>query len=437
MRAAFLVVLVIAALASAEIAAETSVLSNLENVEQLINAEGLAAVQAKAASEMQAMTAEQRTQLLSMASELVAQGDDRKKDDKKDEKKKKDHGVRVSFKWTNIDVRNFLTWIVSQNEKFGKLEDISLGNNGKDGKKGKKQDKLTEEELKLLKFWVDLRSLDTAGQHGGYWFYRVRVSGTMQSDSIYNACNKYGLKPACNLGGWNDGRCQDTQYSSGRHMSYPGHNLEDWQYWFNSGLYFYTASANGPWPLQNIWGTHQWTYWGHENRWTLCTTNKDPEWTKWLAMHKRYYGIHKKRYEWVEARYKTLTKLRDTESMGEHRGMHWFKVPFSGSSVSDNLLRACLAYDMMPSCSYHGYQNGDCIDSPFDWGRYISYPPHNIEGWQGNNNGIYFHSGTAYYSYSLRNWGGSHYWAGDNGGYTMCVSFRDPFEHWSYYHSFN
>jgi hypothetical protein len=259
---------------------------------------------------------------------------------------------------------------VSQNEKYGKLEDISLGSPGH-GKGGKKLKKLTEKELKQLKFWAALRSLDTVGQKGGYYWYRVRVSGVMQSNSIHSACNKYGLKPACNLGGWNDGRCQDTQYSSGRHMSYPPHNLEDWQYWFNSGLYFFTASANGPWPLQNIWGTHQWTYWGHENRWTLCVTNKDPAWTKWLAMHKRYYGLNKRRYAWVESRYKVLKKLRETQSLGQHRGMHWFKVPFSGSSVSSNLLRACLAYDMMPSCSYHGYQNGECVDSPFDWGRYM------------------------------------------------------------------
>ena len=88
------------------------------------------------------MTHEQHTELIQLASTLLKEGDDVKsKDEKKDDKKKvkKDDGIHVSFKWTNIDVRNFLTWIVTQNDKAGKLDNIQLGMGGAHKKQHKRE----------------------------------------------------------------------------------------------------------------------------------------------------------------------------------------------------------------------------------------------------------------------------------------------------------
>jgi len=445
MKFAIFAVLLSLAFVSAELSQETSVLSNLENVESLINTEGLAAVQTRASQELQQMSYEQQVQLVQLASELVAQGDDRKdekKDGKKDDKKPEE-GVRVSFKWTNIDVRNFLTWIVTQDPSKGKLENIKLGqgdeHEGKHGHKHKAE-KLTEEEEKKLRAWEKLRELDYTGPHDNKWFYRVRASGTMNAQNIREACHKYGLKPSGALNGWNDGNQADSGYNNGRYMSYMPHNLEDWQNWFNLGLYFYVGTnINGGWPLQNVWGTHRWSGWGEDSRWTLCQSDKNPDWEGWHKLHQKHHAHHGKRSEWAHKRYELLKQIKQLETTGQVRGqMHFFKVPVSGQMVHSNILEACLKYQMMPAQSMYGWQDGTTVDTPFSWGRYFSYPPHNIEGWQNSfDNGVYFDCAQAYSGYSLRNYGGSHQWSyGDSNGQTMCVSFRNPLEEWDMLHHF-
>jgi len=259
------------AMATEHSSEQKEVLSMLDTLHEQIEEHGLQSIRDRASAEFAKMSEQNKMSLLAVDSEAHAEP-----------AAAKDNGIDVSFKWTKVDVRNFLTWLVSQNDKAGTLSDIKLGSvrGGKSGN-GKKCAKNHRSRWNRLRA---LKRLETAGNHGGLWWYKVQVKGLMNAANILTACKKHGLKPACDHTAYSDGVCVNSNYNQGRHLSYPPHALEGWQNSFFPGMYLYCGYANGGWPLQNTGSTHRWSGYGEENRMTACVDSKKPDW----AWHKKF-----------------------------------------------------------------------------------------------------------------------------------------------------
>ena len=190
-----------------------------------------------------------------------------------------DRAIGVSFKWSKVDVKNFLAWLVDQKANAGVLDSLLMNSAKAQGKK-----KLSAKMRALLKRLRKLKQLPTAGQHGGLWWYKVDCGGACNSGSILNACQKYRLKPACDHTAYSDGQCVNSQYNQGRHLSYPGHALEGWQHNFFPQCHIYAGMANGGHPLQNTGSTHRWSYGESGN--TVCVSSERPR----FKLLKKYRG---------------------------------------------------------------------------------------------------------------------------------------------------
>jgi len=92
----------------------------------------------------------------------------------------------------------------------------------------------------------------------GFDFFRVRVSGIMNSQNIRNACALNGLQVPCDHPSWNWGECHSMKTGS-LHMSYQPHNsMVNFPYGQTDRAYWYAGRANGDWSIQAVGGTHRW-----------------------------------------------------------------------------------------------------------------------------------------------------------------------------------
>jgi len=180
-----------------------------------------------------------------------------------------DRAIGVSFKWSKIDVKNFLAWLVDQKANAGVLDSLLMNSAKAQGEK-----KLSAKMRKMLKRLRALKALPTAGSHGGLWWYKVQCNNC-NAGTILEACKKYNLKPACDHTAYSDGQCVNSQYNQGRHLSYPPHALEGWQNNFFPQCHIYAAMANGGHPLQNTGSSHRWSY--GESGSTVCVSSEKPQ----------------------------------------------------------------------------------------------------------------------------------------------------------------
>ena len=178
-------------------------------------------------------------------------------------------GIAVSFKWSKVDVKNFLAWLVDQKANAGTLDSLLMNS-----ARTKTKKPLSRKMRALLKRLRALKRLPTAGQHDNLWWYKVSCNGVCNAASMVSQCAKFDLKPPCNYHGWNDGQCVTSRYDHGRHLSYPPHHLESWQYEFFRGVYTYCAYANGGHPLVESGGSHRWSY--GESGDTVCVSREKP-----------------------------------------------------------------------------------------------------------------------------------------------------------------
>jgi hypothetical protein len=178
-----------------------------------------------------------------------------------------DRAIGVSFKWSKIDVKNFLAWLVDQKANAGVLDSLLMNS-------AKAKKPMSRKMRKLLKRLRALKRLPTAGQHGGLWWYKVQCNNC-NAGTILGACAKYNLKPACDHTAYSDGKCVNSNYNQGRHLSYPPHALEGWQHNFFPQCHIYAGMANGGHPLQNTGSTHRWSYGESGN--TVCVSSERPQ----------------------------------------------------------------------------------------------------------------------------------------------------------------
>jgi len=176
--------------------------------------------------------------------------------------------IGVSFKWSKVDVKNFLAWLVDQKANAGTLDSLLMNS-------GKTKKPMSAKMRKLLKKLRALKALPSAGEHGGLWWYKVQCDGGCLSNTIRSACSKYDLKPACNHNAYSDGMCVNSNYNQGRHLSYPPHHLESWQYDFFRATHTYCGSAYSNYPLQESGGSHRWSYGESGN--TVCVSDQKPQ----------------------------------------------------------------------------------------------------------------------------------------------------------------
>jgi hypothetical protein len=175
-------------------------------------------------------------------------------------------GIAVSFKWSKVDVKNFLAWLVDQKANADTLDSLLMNS-------AKAKKPLSRKMRALLKKLRALKRLPTAGRHDNLWWYKVSCRGVCMSHTILQACRKYNLKPACNHNAYSDGQCVNSRYDQGRHLSFPPHALEGWQTNFFRMTHTYCGRANGGHPLQDWHGSHRWS---HESGDTVCVSRKKP-----------------------------------------------------------------------------------------------------------------------------------------------------------------
>jgi len=278
MKLAFLALIALAVAASAvEFTSETShteVVNALDELHAQIAAHGVESLFVESASAAEADSA------VDSQSDVEADSERRRRRGKRVQVAGPP-GIGISFKWSQIDVRNFLSWLVDQDPKTGGLSAMKMTSY-----KGKSAKKLSRKQRALLKKLRALKRLPTAGQHGGLWWYKVDCGGACNTNSIRQVCSKYDLKPACDHTAYSDGVCVNSNYNQGRHLSYPGHALEGWQHNFFPQTHIYCGWANGGHPLQNTGSTHRWSYGESGN--TVCVSSQKPrfhlikKWRNWL-----------------------------------------------------------------------------------------------------------------------------------------------------------
>merc|ERR1712054_210223 len=213
----------------------------------------------------------------------------------------------------------------------------------------------------------------------GYSLKRVTVKGRINSDSIYHACTKHGLRPVCDHASYFDGRCEVVRGYS--HMSRDGHHGV-------RGVYFYCGRANHNRALQHVGRGHRWTNGRDTHGDTLCTKRK------------------------------ALNSFK-------YRGQTLHRARVSGRMDSHHIRRACKAKGMIPVCDHASYNDGKCkvLGGRWHW----SHRHHVRHRARINNDKVkwaFFYCGRANHQRSLLNNRRSHRWSHhnrDRDGDTFCV----------------
>lgn len=217
------------------------VVAFLQTLSKHISTHGIAHMRQVASTQFSKLSAAQKAMFMSESARVVARthnDDGEAKPAGPGTDAPNDKKIRISFDWSKVDVRNFLAWLVKQDPGSGGLSDMTF-NSAQKPKMSRAQlarrRRSRARLLRKLRHLHKLRELTTAGEHDGYYWYKVPVVGLLNSQSIVAACKKFHLQTVCSHASYNDGQCVLTRYvNNGWHLSYPPHYQESWMTGFSS-----------------------------------------------------------------------------------------------------------------------------------------------------------------------------------------------------------
>jgi hypothetical protein len=228
----------------------------------------------------------------------------------------------------------------------------------------------------------------------GHQMHRVAVKGEMNTENIYKACKKKGMRPVCNHASYADGRC--VLVHRNWHFNYPGHAKKHGvPKKLVHGTFMYCGRANKWRSLFNIGNSHRWSKSTDRNAETIC-----------IKPHRK-------------------------ESDFTYRHYRFHRVKVRGYMTSRNLRIACAKLKMKPVCDHSHYADGRCRIVGANWhfshashARRYGVPLSKVVG-------AYFYAGRSNGGKSLMNTGTGHKWSvkkWDRDGDTFCTKRAKSFK---------